>query len=86
MKRIHLIETKYGTWKARIWHDSKDKAYLVEVPSFNSAATYGNTLAHAKAMAADLIEGLCEVAFGKGQAVVDDLRRLSGRGKIAHLS
>ena len=86
MRKVYPIETKYGTWNARIWYDKKDKAYLVEVPSFNNAATFGKSLAEAKYMAKDLIELLCLVAFDKGQVVIDDTRRVTGKGKTARIS
>lgn len=86
MKKIYQIETKYGAWNANILYDRKDKAYLVEVPSFNRAATFGKSLTEAKYMAQDLIELLCTVAFDKGQVVVDDFRRISGKGKTARVS
>ncbi|MEK7190295.1 MAG: type II toxin-antitoxin system HicB family antitoxin [Patescibacteria group bacterium] len=86
MKKVYPIETKYGVWNTYIWYDKRDKAYLVEIPSFNNAATFGKSLAEAKYMAQDLIELLCTVAFDKGQVVIDDARRVSGRGKTARLS
>ncbi len=86
MKRIYTIKTKYGTWSARIWYDSSDKAYLVEVPSFNNAVTFGESLTEAKRMAQDLIELLCVVAFDDGKVVIDDERSVFGRGKLARIS
>ena len=86
MKKVYPIETKYGVWNALIWYDKKDKAYLVEVPSFNGAATFGKSLTEAKYMAEDLIELLCTVAFDKNQVVIDDTRHVVGRGKAAHIS
>ena len=85
MKKIYSIATKYGVWNADIWYDKRDKAYLVEVPSLNRAATFGKSLAEAKYMAQDLIELLCTVAFDKGKVVIDDTQRLVGRGKTAYV-
>lgn len=83
MKKAYSIRTKYGIFQALIWHDRRDKLYLVEVPSFNKAMTQGHTLAEAKFMAADLINLLCEVALDEGKVVIDDTRRIHARGKMA---
>lgn len=64
----------------------KIRLNLVEVPSFNRAATFGKTLAEAKYMAQDLVELLCTVAFDKGRVVIDDTRHIAARGGTAHLS
>jgi predicted RNase H-like HicB family nuclease len=61
MKKVYSIKTKYGIWNAIIWYDKVDKAYLVEIPSFNHAATFGKSLTEAKYMAQDLIELLSVV-------------------------
>lgn len=86
MKKVYPIATKYGVWNANIWYDKRDKAYLVEVPSFNRAPTFGKSLAEAKYMAQDLIELICTVAFDKGQVVIDDTQHITGRGRTAYVS
>ena len=86
MKKVYAIRTKYGAWNTRIWYSRADKAYLVEVPSFNNAVTFGVSLVEAKRMAQDLIELLCVVAFDKGQVVIDDERSVFGRGKLSRVS
>ena len=86
MKKKCLIKTEYGSFNVNIWYDYTDKLYLVEVPSFDKTMTQGSTLADAKYMAKDLIELLCEVAFGDGKIVIDDRGMFSGKGKVAQLS
>ncbi len=86
MKKIYPIKTKYGIWNALIWYDKKDKAFLVEIPSFNNAATFGGSLAEAKYMAQDLIELLSVVAFDKGQILIDDTSHVIVRDKTARIS
>ncbi|MBI5469808.1 hypothetical protein HY968_00595 [Candidatus Kaiserbacteria bacterium] len=60
MKKKYAIKTKYGTFEAKIWYDKSDKVHLVETTGFNKTMTHGDSLAHAKAMAAELIELLVE--------------------------
>ena len=86
MKKKYLIKTKYGIFNALIWYDRSDKLYLVEVPSFQKTMTQGSTLADAKYMANDLIEGLCEIAFDDGKIVIDDIGHIVGKGKTARMA
>ena len=86
MKKVYPIKTEYGTFKAKIWLDKRDKVYLVEVPSFAGNVTQGDSLADAKYMAGDLIKLLCEEALDEGNIIVDDLRRMFARGKLARHS
>ncbi|MBI4117085.1 MAG: type II toxin-antitoxin system HicB family antitoxin, partial [Parcubacteria group bacterium] len=86
MKKRYFIKTKYGSFNVLIWYDRVDKLFLVEAPSFDKTMTQGSTLADAKYMAKDLIELLCEVAFGDGKIVIDDNGNVTGRGKIAKIS
>ena len=80
MKKKYPIKTKYGTFEAKIWFDKSDKAYLVETVGFDKTATFGETFAHAKRMAQEVIELLIECEFDQGRAVVDTGMRISGRG------
>jgi len=85
-KQKYLIKTKYGNFHARIWRETKERLYLVEVPSFDNTMTQGSTLADAKYMAKDLIELLALCAFDDGKVLIDDEQHLVARGKLAHLS
>ena len=80
MKKVYPIKTEYGTFKAKIWFDKRDKAYLVETVGFDKSATCGNSLKHAKAMAKEVFELLCEEALDEGKAVVDSNMRIVGKG------
>ena len=85
MKKKYLIKTDYGSFDTNIWYDRLDKLYLVEVPSFDRAMTQGSTLTEAKRMATDLINLLAEGAIkDEGKVVIDDTRRVYGRGKLAN--
>ena len=86
MKKKYPIKTRYGVFNALIWYDRSDKLYLVEVSSFQKTMTQGSTLADAKYMANDLIEGLCEIAFDDGKVVIDDYGHIAGKGKTARIS
>lgn len=55
-KKAHTIHTRNGTYRALIWRDARDKAYLVRVPSLPGVVTFGTTLAEAKKMARGAIE------------------------------
>ena len=85
-KQAYTIKTKYGNFQAQIWNEVREKLYLVEIPSFDNSMTQGSSLAEAKRMAKDLIELLSEAAFDDGKVVVDDDRRVVGRGKLARIS
>ena len=85
-KQTFSIKTKYGSFQARIWHETGEKLYLVEVPSFDNSMTQGSSLTEAKRMAKDLIELLSEAAFDDGKVVVDEDQRIAGRGKLARIS
>ena len=56
IKKEFLIKTDRGGYKAVIWRDKKDRAFLVKVPSLPGVVTYGENLAEAKRMAKDAIE------------------------------
>ena len=85
MKKYYPIKTKYGLFQVLIWQNKTDKLYLVEVPSFDRAMTQGSTLTEAKRMATDLINLLAEGAIkDEGKVVIDDTRRVYGRGKLAN--
>ena len=77
-KQERLIRTSKGEFRASIWYDKRDKAYLVKVPSIPGAVTFGRTLAHAKQMAQEVIELLCGLALDEGKLVIDDRRRVIG--------
>ena len=79
MKKQYPIKTKYGTFRASIWYDKSDKAYLVETIGFDKTMTFGRTLAEAKHMAQELIELLVESALQDGNIVVDSAMRVIGR-------
>lgn len=85
-KETYSILTKYGTFSATIWHEKKEKLFLVELPDFDHAMTQGTTLVEARRMAKDLLEILCESAFDDGKAVIDNKRRFAARGKLSKVS
>lgn len=74
-----LVSTKKGSYKTIIWHDVRDKAYLVKVPSLSGVATFGKTFAEAKRMAKDAIELHCDCLIAEGKIIVDDSGRAVGK-------
>ena len=84
-KKKYIIHTKYGEFLARIWHDARDNAYLVLVPSLPSTCTFGKTLVEAKKMARDAIELTCSCAIDEGKVIIDDTRKLIGKLPVSRI-
>jgi predicted RNase H-like HicB family nuclease len=79
MKKKYSIQTKYGTFEAKIWYEKSDTVYLVETVGFDRTMTQGRSLAEAKHMAKDLFELLVECELDQGRAVADTTRRIYGK-------
>lgn len=73
------IRTKHGLFTVAIWHDIKDKAYIVKGVGLPDVVTFGKTFAKAKLMAADAVELYCDCALSDGKLIVDDNRRVVGK-------
>jgi len=71
-----ILKTKEGTFRVKFEWDSRDKAYLVTVPSLPGAVTFGLTLGEAKKMAREVIELHCECMVEEGYIIIDDSKKL----------
>ncbi len=78
-KYIFSIVTKRGTYSVVLKWDSRDKAYLVSIPSLPEVITFGKTLADAKRMAKDAIELHCDCLIDEGNIIIDDTKRVIGK-------
>lgn len=77
------LKTKKGTFRVKFEWDSRDKVYLVTVPSLPGAITFGSTLNEAKKMAQEVIELHCECMVEEGHIIVDDNKKLvNSKGSI----
>jgi predicted RNase H-like HicB family nuclease len=84
-KKEFIIKTKDGVYKIVVWFDSKDKAYLVKVPSLPDVFTFGKSISDAKRMAKDAIELYCDCLVDEGNIVIDDERRAVGKLPKSHV-
>ncbi|KKU67967.1 MAG: hypothetical protein UX89_C0009G0001 [Parcubacteria group bacterium GW2011_GWA2_47_16] len=73
------IRTKHGLFTVAIWHDIRDKAYLVKGVGLPDVVTFGKTLVEAKRMAADALELYCDCTLRDGKLIVDDNRHIVGK-------
>ena len=73
------IPTKRGNYDVVLTWDSKDRAYLVSVPSLPEVITFGKNLADAKRMAKDAIELHCDCLIDEKHIIIDDDKRVIGR-------
>ena len=79
MKKEYVLKTKYGRFKAFIWLNGTDGAYLVKFVNFSGVATFGKTLAEAKRMAKDAVELFCDCAIDDGKVIADDYGVVTGK-------
>lgn len=56
----HLIKTKYGSFSCFFEAEKDMDGYVAEAPEVQGAVSWGKTLAEAKRMIADAIEGAIE--------------------------
>lgn len=79
-KKQFVINTRHGSYHARIWRDKKSGTYGAEVLGFpEEVVTFGNSLADAKRMIKDAIELHCDCLIGERKLVLDDTGRVAGR-------
>lgn len=74
----YLIETKYGSFYARIVQNKRDGVFAVSIPAFPDVATEGRNLAEAKKYAKEVIELQCLAALDDKKLVIDDLHHAYG--------
>ena len=80
MKSIKpLIETKYGSFYAKITYSSRDRVYFVTIPTFPGVMTEAKTLPVAKRYAKEIIELQCLDALDENKIVIDDTHRAYGK-------
>lgn len=78
-KQRFFLPTRRGVFEVVLRWDPRDKAYIVSVPSLPEIFTFGTSIAHARRMAKDAIELVCDSVLGDGNVVIDDKRRVVGR-------
>ncbi|MBI3421091.1 MAG: type II toxin-antitoxin system HicB family antitoxin [Candidatus Sungbacteria bacterium] len=78
-KKQFIIRTKHGSYRARIWRDKTDHAYLADAPDFPEVATFGISLTDAKRMIKDAIELHCDCLIDQKKVVVDHTGKAVGR-------
>jgi len=84
-KKEFLIKTRSGNFRACIWFDQSDKAYLVKCVNLPDVVTFGRTLSGAKKMAREAIELYCECAVDENKIIIDDEGRAIGRLPKSHV-
>lgn len=80
MKSIKsLIETKYGSFYAKITYSTRERVYFITIPTFPGVMTEARTLSEAKRYAKEVIELQCRAALDENKIVIDDTRHAYGK-------
>lgn len=74
-----LIETRYGSFFAKITHSVRDEVYQVTIPTFPDVLTEARTITEAKKYAKEVIELQCLAALAEGKIVIDDTHHAHGK-------